>query len=92
MSTTTFSIRLEKKTRDRLESLAKSTARSRAYLIKEAVLDYLAVNEWQIEEIKRRIALADKPSAKLIPHEDVKAKWEGKVANTVDRTGKRRLR
>jgi RHH-type transcriptional regulator, rel operon repressor / antitoxin RelB len=89
MSTSTFTIRLDPKTKERLERLAESTARSRAFLINEAVQEYLAVNEWQIKEIKHRLELADKPGAKSIPHEAVKAKWEAKLAHTMDRPGKR---
>jgi RHH-type transcriptional regulator, rel operon repressor / antitoxin RelB len=92
MSTETFTIRLDPKTKERLERLAESTARSRAFLINEAVQEYLAINEWQIAEIKRRIELSDKPGAKFIPHEEIKAKWEGKLAHSLDKPSKRRPR
>lgn len=92
MGTTTFTIRLDPDTKKRIENLAKSTARSRAFLINEAVQEYLTLNEWQIREIKRRVELADKPGANFISHETVKAKWEGKLAHPVDRPSKRRPR
>ena len=85
---TTFSVRIDEETRERLESLAKSTARSRAYLINEAVKEYLDVNEWQIKEIKQAIQEADKPGAKFIDHEKVKAKWGGKLAHSMDSKGR----
>ncbi|MHB8880508.1 MAG: CopG family ribbon-helix-helix protein [Thermodesulfovibrionales bacterium] len=85
---TTFSVRIDEETKGRLESLAKSTARSRAYLINEAVKEYLAINEWQIKEIKQAVKEADKPGAKFIDHEKVKAKWEGKLAHSVVSKGR----
>lgn len=88
MATTTFSVRLEEETRERLESLAKSTARSRAYLINEAIKEYLDINEWQIKEIKRAIKDSDKPGAKFVDHEKVKAKWEGKLAHSMESKGR----
>jgi|OpeIllAssembly_1097287.scaffolds.fasta_scaffold29460_3 predicted transcriptional regulator len=92
MSTSTFTIRLDPETKKRLQRLAESTDRSRAYIINEAVQEYLAINEWQIKEIKHRLEIADKPGARFVSHEDVKAKWEGKLADPVDRPGKQRPR
>jgi len=92
MSTSTFTIRLDPETKKRLQRLAESTDRSRAYIINEAVQEYLAINEWQIKEIKRRLEIADKPGARFVSHEDVKAKWEGKLADPVDKPGKQRPR
>ena len=88
MSTTTFSIRLDEETKERIENLAKSTARSRAFLINEAVKEYLDINEWQIAEIKQAIEEADKPGAKFIDHEKIKAKWGAKRAHSVDSKGR----
>ena len=92
MSTSTFTIRLDPETKKRLQRLAESTDRSKAYIINEAVQEYLAINEWQIKEIKRRLEIADKPGARFVSHEDVKAKWEGKLADPVDKPGKHRPR
>jgi predicted transcriptional regulator len=88
MSTTTFSIRLDEETKERIENLAKSTARSRAFLINEALKEYLDINEWQIAEIKQAIEDADKPGAKFIDHEKIKAKWRAKRAHSVDSKGR----
>ncbi len=82
--TTTFSIRIEKETRERLEKLAKATARSRQFLISEAIKEYIDINEWQIQEIQQAIEEADKPGAEFIYHEEVRKKWEGKLANPMD--------
>jgi predicted transcriptional regulator len=88
MSTTTFSIRLDDETKERIEKLAKSTARSKAFLINEAVKEYLDINEWQIQEIKQAIKDTDKPGAKFIDHDKVKSKWEAKLAHSMESKGR----
>jgi choline dehydrogenase-like flavoprotein len=44
MTTTTFSVRVGRSTKSRLEKLAKSTGRSRAFLAAEAISAYLDAN------------------------------------------------
>lgn len=44
-------LRLDPKTRKRLDKLAKATERSRAALCVDAVRQYLDLNEWQIAAI-----------------------------------------
>jgi len=88
MSMATFSVRLEEETKERLESLSKSTARSRAYLINEAIKEYLDINEWQIQEIHKAIKDVDKPGAKFIDHDKVKSKWEAKLAHSMESKGR----
>ena len=71
MSSTTFTVRVESRVKKRLEKLAKSTGRSRSFLAAEALSEYLDVNEWQVEGIKKAIEEMDRGEG--IPHEDVKA-------------------
>jgi RHH-type rel operon transcriptional repressor/antitoxin RelB len=52
-------LRLDQNLRNRLDKLAKSTKRSRSFLAAEAIRDYLALNDWQIEEIQKGIAEAN---------------------------------
>ena len=87
---TTFSIRIDEETKERLERLAKSTSRSKSYLVSAAIREYIDINEWQIREIKEAIQEADRPGAKFIDHERVKAKWEGRRAHPVDRKGRQK--
>jgi RHH-type transcriptional regulator, rel operon repressor / antitoxin RelB len=68
--TTTFSVRVARSIEKRLEKLAKSTGRSRAFLAAEAIHEYLEVNEWQIARIHQAITSLD--AGKGIPHERVK--------------------
>jgi RHH-type rel operon transcriptional repressor/antitoxin RelB len=60
MNTQTFSVRLDRTAKTRLQRLAKSTGRSRAYLAAEAIHEYLDVNEWQVAGIDRAIASLDR--------------------------------
>jgi RHH-type rel operon transcriptional repressor/antitoxin RelB len=77
MHTDTFSVRLDRATKAKLEKLAKSTGRSRAYLAATAIEEYLDLDEWQVAGIVGAIASLDR--GKGIPHERVKdwgASWE----------------
>jgi len=55
-----LTLRLDQRDRNRLEKLAKATNRSRSYLAAEAIREYLALNEWQVSEIKKAIEEADR--------------------------------
>lgn len=73
MSTTsTFSVRIERSIRKRLERLARETGRSRAFLAAQAINEYLDVNDWQVSGI--RDAIASLESGKSVSHDNVK-KW-----------------
>ena len=77
MDTDTVSIRFDRATKARLQKLAKSTGRSRAFLAAEAIEEYLDINEWQVAGILGAIASLDR--GKGIPHQRVKewvASWE----------------
>jgi RHH-type transcriptional regulator, rel operon repressor / antitoxin RelB len=77
MDTTTFSVRIGRSTKSRLEKLAKSTGRSRAFLAAEAISAYLDTNEWQVAGITKALSSLDR--GKGIAHEHVSewvASWE----------------
>ena len=74
MSTDTFSVRVNRSTKSRLEKLAKSTGRSRSFLAAEAIDAYLDMNEWQISGISAALSSLDR--GKGIPHQRVK-QWVG---------------
>jgi RHH-type rel operon transcriptional repressor/antitoxin RelB len=57
---TILTLRLDQNLRNRLDKLAKSTKRSRSFLAAEAIHDYVALNDWQIEEIQKGIAEANR--------------------------------
>ncbi|MBI5634121.1 MAG: ribbon-helix-helix protein, CopG family [Nitrospirae bacterium] len=70
---TTFSVRLDDDTKERLEHLSKEVGRAKTHLCAEAIKEYIDINEWQIAEIKKAVEAADKPDAKFIPHKDIEA-------------------
>ena len=69
MNTSTFSVRVERSIKKRLEKLAKSTGRSRAFLAAQAIDEYLEVNEWQVAGINK--AIRSLKAGRGVPHEKV---------------------
>jgi len=77
MNTETFSVRLDRSAKVRLQKLAKSTGRSRSYLAAEAIAAYLDTNEWQVAGINKALSSLDR--GKGIAHARVSdwvASWE----------------
>lgn len=70
---TTLTIRIDEKTKERLEHLAEATARTKSYLVTSAINGFIEANEWQIRAIKEAVKKADSPDAKFIDHEEVVA-------------------
>jgi predicted transcriptional regulator len=56
---TTMTIRLAPEIKSRLDKLSAATNRSKSFLAAEAVREFIEVNEWQIEEIKKAVKEAD---------------------------------
>jgi predicted transcriptional regulator len=79
-----MTIRVDRKTKTRLEKLAKATARSKSWLAAEAIRAYIELNEWQVAEIKRAIKEADSGDAQFVDHEEV-AKWLASWGTTHER-------
>jgi len=57
--TETLTVRLPTHVKARLESLAKSTDRTKSWLAAEAIRSFVEVQEWQVGEITRGVADAD---------------------------------
>ncbi len=57
--TEVLTLRLDSKLKKKLDKLAKATERSRSFLAAEAIREFVALNEWQIEEIKKAVEQAD---------------------------------
>ena len=77
MSTETFSVRLAPSAKKRLQKLATSTGRSKAFLAAEAISAHLDTNEWQVAGITKALASLDR--GKGIAHarlSDWVASWE----------------
>ena len=72
-----LTLRLDSGLKKKLDKLAKSTRRSRSFLAAEAIQEYVALNEWQIEEIKKGVREAD--AGNFATEEEVAAvrrKWK----------------
>lgn len=54
-----MTIRVDRKTKQRLEKLAGATERTKSFLAAEALRTYLDLNEWQIQEIRTGLREAD---------------------------------
>jgi predicted transcriptional regulator len=59
MKTATVSAKLDPKVAKKLDLLVKATARSKSYLVAEAIETYVEDQAWQIEAIKEGIKDAD---------------------------------
>ena len=55
----TMTIRLDEKIKDRLDELANATHRTKSFLAAEAIHNYVVLNEWQIHEVQDAIKEAD---------------------------------
>ncbi len=54
-----LTLRLDAKLKSQLDRLSKSMNRSRSFVAAQAIQEYVSVNEWQINEIKKGLAEAD---------------------------------
>jgi RHH-type rel operon transcriptional repressor/antitoxin RelB len=68
---TTLTIRLDETTKNRLENLSKSTARSRSFLASKAIQEYLEANEWQVSALRGTLDQADSLEAHFVEHEEI---------------------
>ena len=78
-ASTVMTLRLEPGLRKQLDHLARAQRRSRSFIAAEAIREYVAANEWQIEEIKKGLAKAD--SGDFASEEQVRRtlnKWAGR--------------
>jgi predicted transcriptional regulator len=68
----TLSIRIDPKTKKRLDALSKRSKRSKSFLAAEAIAAYVDSEEWQLGEVQAGIA--ELGSGQEVSHEKV-AKW-----------------
>lgn len=76
------SVRLDDETLSRVGQMAEAMDRPRAWLMAEAIKQYVAREEWFINEVEKGVKDADEGN--LINHADLKARWEAKRAAQVD--------
>jgi len=74
-------LRLDPKLAKQLDKLADASQRSRSFLIAEAIREYVSLNEWQIEEIKKGVEEADRGDfASSAEVERVFKKWKRRAS------------
>ncbi len=76
-----ITVRIKPSTRERLDALARTTRRSKSFVIEDALERYLEINEWQITGIQVAVAEADSPDAEWVDHEEVLTRIEAKRAH-----------
>ena len=54
-----LTLRLDAKLKKQLDRLSKAMNRSRSFVAAQAIQEFVSVNEWQINEIKKALAEAD---------------------------------
>lgn len=69
---TTLSLRIDAKTKEKLEALAKISNRSKSFLAAEAIAAYVDAEEWQLDEIRTAIQELDRGDG--VDHDQV-AQW-----------------
>ena len=84
MSDVTVTVRMTKDLRDRLEALSAETRRSKSFLSKEAIQNYVETEEEIVLGIKR--GLADVEAGRVVPH-GVAMK---RIRATIDGTAKKK--
>jgi predicted transcriptional regulator len=76
------SFRFERTLKQQLADLATATGRSQTFLAEEAIRQYCDLQSWQVAAIQEGISAAD--AGEVIPHDQIKRKWEKKFANLLD--------
>ncbi len=83
MKSSSVTFKLPDSVKVRLDSLARTTHRSRSSLIASAVEEMLSVEEWQIQGVEEALREAD--SGNLIAPDEIKLEWEARRARQVDK-------
>ena len=76
-----LTLRLDPQLKKKLDRLSSAMNRSRSFVAAEAIREYVALNDWQIAEIKKGIEEADR--GEFASEADVAAtvrKWTGRRA------------
>ena len=72
MSSSTLSIRLNTRTKARLEALAKASRRSKSFLAAEAIENFVANESWQLAEMEAGIK--DLDTNRTVDHQHIE-RW-----------------
>ncbi len=76
------SVRLDDETLTSITQMAEAMDRPRAWLMAQAIKQYVERETWFINQVNKGVEAADQ--GRLTDHKDLKAKWEAKRANQMD--------
>lgn len=76
------SVRLDDETLERVGQMAEAMERPRAWLMAQAIKQYVDREQWFINEVEKGVQAADE--GRLVDHADVKSKWEARRAAQMD--------
>jgi RHH-type rel operon transcriptional repressor/antitoxin RelB len=54
-----LTLRLDSRLKKQLERLSKAMNRTRSFVASEAIREYVELNEWQIQQVKKALVEAD---------------------------------
>jgi predicted transcriptional regulator len=77
------SVRLDDDTAEKLDRLATSLDRPKAWIIEQAILSYLEEQSWQVQAITEALEEYRAGTATLVPHEQVMERLESKLRSKV---------
>jgi predicted transcriptional regulator len=83
---TTLSIRIDARTKKRLEALSRRARRSKSFLAAEAVTAYVEAESWQLDEIEA--GLEDLDRGRIVSHQSVERwlrSWGGRPERKLPR-------
>ena len=76
------SVRLDDDTLAGIAQIAEAMDRPKAWLMAQAIKQYVERETWFINEVAKGVTAA--AEGRLIDHSELKAKWEAKRANQMD--------
>ena len=81
-----FSVRMPAELKRRLEAIAEGMDRPRSWVVNRAVEQYIDEQTWQADAIAKGLASAE--CGETLPHEDIIAKRELRLAGRLDKGGR----
>ena len=82
MSSETLTVRVAPEIARRLRNLAEATKRSKSFLAAEAIEEYLATQEWQVQAITAGIEQAERGIG--VDFYELKKRWESRDEDPTD--------
>ena len=75
----TTSVRLDEELANKLEALAVSMDRPKAWLIEQAIKSYVEEQSWQVQAIREAMEAYHSGKAALVPHEQVMEQLDARI-------------